>query len=234
MSDLIRGEIETIKHCIKDGDIVFDVGAHHGEWTNEVRKVYRRCVVHAFEPSLKSFEALCVNQPEYFTVPIPYAVSCDNGTVDFWEYADVPTLSTIYKRNEHNMKRFGVLDPIVVKVKKISLDSYCSACEISRLLQIDFLKIDVEGSELDVLKGAEKLLATNNIKYIQFEYGGCFPDAGITLKEVYLYLKSFGYKTGLITAQGVEFIQEWDERMENYLYNNYLSVCGCGDENILY
>jgi len=231
MSDLISGEIETIKHCIKDGDIVFDVGAHYGEWTSNVRKFYRWCVVHAFEPLPKAFEALCINQPEYLTVPINYAVSCDNGITDFWEYLDVPTLSTIYKRSKFNMDRFGVAEPTLISVNKISLDSYCNTCEIDH---IDFLKIDSEGSEFDILKGAHDLLHQQKIKYIQFEYGGCFCDAGITIKEVYLYLNSFGYKTGLISVQGVSFLKECSPAMENYEYGNFLSVCGCDDENILY
>jgi len=231
MSDLIRGEIETIKHCIKDGDIAFDIGAHYGEWTSNVRKFYSRCVVHAFEPLPKAFKALCINQPEYLTVPINYAVSCDNGITDFWEYTNQPHLSTMYKRSSFHMARHGVPEPLLTSAKKISLDSYCSTCEIDH---IDFLKIDAEGSEFDILKGAYDLLDQQKIKYIQFEYGGCFRDAGITLKEVYLYLNSFGYKTGLISVQGVSFIKECIPAMENHEYGNFLSVCGYDDENILY
>ena len=47
------------------------------------------------------------------------------------------------------------------------------------------MKIDVEGAELDVLLGAKELLNKGHIDYLQFEYGGTFVDANVTLRQVF-------------------------------------------------
>lgn len=91
----------------------------------------------------------------------------------------------------------------------VRLDTYAKENKINN---IDFLKIDVEGYELEVLKGAGDLL--NNTKYVQFEYANTFHKAGITLLEVCQYLHKFGLthfyvvcSNGLITLDS--FHDHW-------------------------
>lgn len=69
----------------------------------------------------------------------------------------------------------------------------------SGIVKIDFLKIDTEGFEYEVLKGFEEKI--NIVKYIQFEYGGTYIDSGVKLVDIIDYLKSknftdFRYLTG--------------------------------------
>ena len=56
---------------------------------------------------------------------------------------------------------------------------------------IDFLKIDTEGYELKVLQGFEECL--QNVKIIQFEYGGTFLDNNTKLIDVIHYLEQQGF-----------------------------------------
>jgi FkbM family methyltransferase len=60
------------------------------------------------------------------------------------------------------------------------------------LKTVDFLKIDTEGYELNVLKGFEYFLL--NVKIVQFEYGGTFLDSNTKLIDVVNYLKSHGFE----------------------------------------
>ena len=57
---------------------------------------------------------------------------------------------------------------------------------------IDFLKIDVEGLEMEVLKGAEETL--KNVEYIMIELNGNTEKYGSTKKDVKEYLQSLGFK----------------------------------------
>ena len=56
---------------------------------------------------------------------------------------------------------------------------------------IDFLKIDTEGSEFDIIKGFGNFL--NNIKIIQFEYGGTYVFNNVKLNDVINYLKNYNF-----------------------------------------
>lgn len=97
--------------------------------------------------------------------------------------------------------------------------------QLNSIGRIDFMKIDTEGAEFSVLKGAKKLLEAHNIDTIQFEYGGCCIDAGTTLRALYDFLKERGYEIYLIYPDGLLHISEWIDELENFKYSNYIASC---------
>ena len=96
------------------------------------------------------------------------------------------------------------------------LDSYCQRRNICH---IDFIKIDVEGHELEVLKGATNILGST--EFIQFEYGGTYKDSHITLAQVYDFLKTKGFTFIYLICP--DYLCLVTEPIENYSYSNYLA-----------
>lgn len=85
---------------------------------------------------------------------------------------------------------------------------------------IDFLKIDTEGYELNVLKGFDHFL--ENINIIQFEYGGTFLDNNVKLIDVIHYLERNGfYKFSYLTNNGAELIKDFSD---HYQYCNIVCI----------
>ncbi|BCS55957.1 hypothetical protein GSbR_13200 [Geobacter sp. SVR] len=115
----------------------------------------------------------------------------------------------------------GLQEPRQGIVSATTLDAYCLTKQIKR---INFLKIDTEGSELDVLKGSHQLLQHGHIDYIQFKYGGTYKDAGITLGEVYTLLESYRYGIFRITPEGLEYLPVFGPHQETYAFSNFLAV----------
>ena len=111
------------------------------------------------------------------------AVICDhNGNIDF----HVNTM-----RGSHGIYQYrSAGDKEIINVPCITLDTFCEKNNIPR---IDFLKIDAEGSSLDILKGSTKMMA--NIKFIfpetetyEFFYGQSLQD------EVFKYLNECNFE----------------------------------------
>lgn len=85
---------------------------------------------------------------------------------------------------------------------------------------IDFLKIDTEGYELNVLEGFENYL--ENVKIIQFEYGGTFLDNNTKLIDVVKYLEDKGfYKFSYLINNGVHLITDFND---HYQYCNIVCI----------
>lgn len=59
---------------------------------------------------------------------------------------------------------------------------------------VNFIKIDVEGLELKVLRGMKMYLGESQPKFIQLEIGDCNLDAGISFKEIWELVESYGYE----------------------------------------
>ena len=90
----------------------------------------------------------------------------------------------------------------------------------NKLHHIDFLKIDVEGHELAVLKGAKNSLYLT--RWVQFEYGGTYKDAKIKLNDVYKLLKLAGFMyIYLILPTTLELTSKANE---DYQYANYFAT----------
>jgi FkbM family methyltransferase len=90
----------------------------------------------------------------------------------------------------------------------------------NNIKNIDFIKIDTEGYELNVIKGFEDYI--QNINIIQFEYGGTFLDNNTKLADVINYLKDYGFhKFSYLTPDGPYEIIDFTD---HYQYCNIVCL----------
>jgi len=101
-----------------------------------------------------------------------------------------------------------------------TIDAFSDEQGIDR---VDFLKLDVEGHELEVLKGAEQRLTTDRISAIQFEFGGCNIDSR-TFFQDFFYLLSGRYYLFRILPNALYRIDEYREVDEVFVTTNYLAL----------
>lgn len=210
-----NGEVDVIRDFIKDGDIVFDVGANKGEWSQSVYQYHKKGTIYSFEPLSRLNSLLKKNLKSTGTKVFCLAMSDICGELNFIEYQNETTLSSFYDR--------PILQKMphhTVKVLTTTLDIFCKEYAIPH---IDFLKIDTEGNEYKVLLGAQEMLQSGLIKKVQFEYGGTYTDSKTTLKQVFDFLIQHDFKIYRIAKNLLIHIDHWDNSLENYGYSNYLA-----------
>ena len=180
---------------LREGMTVFDVGANVGELT----LLFSRFVadggsVHAFEASSAAFKRLelVCNAAERHNVVLNHlALSDKNGSIRLHIYGDA--LSSFNSQAARPLKNYGLdFEPIgVEETLATTVDDYCAREKIER---IDLLKIDVEGAELQVLRGARRMLKSKRIACLTFEFGQTTFDMGNSAEEIEVFLKEMNYK----------------------------------------
>lgn len=143
---------------------VIDVGANYGQYAKLVKKIFRNNVIYyGFEPSKFTFEILEKQKsfPENFHfINAGLSDKTEKRLLFFASKGSVQ--ASFYQETNHNQKLHEE------EVILLTLDEYCKEQSIS---VVDLLKIDVEGHELQVLKGAREKIQEGKIPLIQFEFG---------------------------------------------------------------
>ncbi|MEL7035963.1 MAG: FkbM family methyltransferase [Cyanobacteria bacterium J06592_8] len=213
-----------IEQLIESDHLVFDVGANVGGWTKEVLERKQNLEVHLFEPIPNNYTSLIKSLTQAIetktVIPNNYALGQEDSLRTFYFYKDRPRWSTAYRRFKVE-KQYKLENPQEIPVLVTTLDRYCNTLGIQR---INFLKIDVEGSELEVIQGAEEFLRKGKIDYIQFEYGGNYIDAKITLEAVFSLFNKYRYSIFKIQPSQLEHIPNFSSKYENFKYSNFLAV----------
>jgi FkbM family methyltransferase len=186
-----RAERRFYLDYIRDGMVVFDVGAHVGELTLLFARSAGSGQVHAFEAGRSSFERLSSACQARSNVLLHHlAVSDRIGEIELHVYDDAH-LAWSTQANRP-LAAYGIdVKPVgLERVRSITLDRYCETAAVG---QIDLLKIDVEGAELQVLIGAKRLLAEQRIRCLTFEFGQTTFDMGNTPEAIEELLQGNGY-----------------------------------------
>ena len=105
----------------------------------------------------------------------------------------------------------------------ISLDTLDNYCRNNQIGHIDLLKLDVEGHELAVLRGAKKILEDAGIDLLQFEFGGCNIDSRTYFRDFYTLL-SPKFRICRVLTNGLWPIEAYSESLETFTTTNYLAV----------
>jgi FkbM family methyltransferase len=176
-------EFHLIENYLTNEDIVFDIGTNMGFYTIWMSKFCNvNGKIHCFEPDCKNFRRLnrniIINHLQNVTQINQCAVSDYNGHVNFTEGKD----------GENHIVNSG--SQSTVKVKSIRLDDYVL---LHKILQIAYMKIDVEGFELSVLKGSIELLKNKKIDIIQLEINGQLINSYTDVKELIDLLEFYNY-----------------------------------------
>lgn len=203
------GEQAFCRNTVTRGMTVFDVGANIGQYT----LLFSRAVggpgtVVAFEACSTTVrrlvDHLSMNGASHnVTVEHRAAHHHDDSTIELHvfppEYSVWNTQGTPVMRSRGKGDR--IVEPVSAEqVPTIRLDTYCDTHAIAR---IDYLKVDVEGAELEVLQGAEGLLRTGRIGYVQFEISrDMSAGMGRDGSEVFGFLTDCGYVCRPIRSDG--------------------------------
>lgn len=67
------------------------------------------------------------------------------------------------------------------------------------------------------------MISNKKIKNIQFEYGGTYIQAGIFLKDIFIYLQEKDYKIYKIFPKNIVLVDKYEENLENFQYSNYIA-----------
>ena len=184
-------EIRLLPYLVDRRRVAIDVGAADGVYTFHLQRLAQRCI--AFEPNPLSHSDLKRALPEAEVHQA--AVSAVDGHATL----RVPVVNGICYRGWGTIEPKNQLDELPRHgVQEISVPTVCP--DRMSLGDVGFIKIDVEGHELDVLAGLAGLLATC-LPNLVIEIGD--PGRGGSLADVCRRLEPLGYVGLVLDASGV-------------------------------
>jgi len=194
--------------------VVFDVGAHTGEWYNLFKENYTKdSVVYSFEPSKESYLKL-LEIKDFNFHPENLALGDKTGETFLFSPGNAGSPGS-YISDEGMSANKENSD-------KVTITTINKYCHDNNIKNIDLLKLDVEGYEIKILKGAKEMLKNDVIKMIQFEFGAPSPEK-YSLKDFFDLLTD-KYDIYRILSDGYYPVKEWRHYYEIMTVTNFVAI----------
>jgi FkbM family methyltransferase len=211
--------IKHLKH--NDNICIFDVGANVGVWTHSLFQRTRHntsLFVHAFEPCTETYSTLTTNLD---TWNLTNKIKCNKLALS----------SSVTERPFYSFgPNIGInslsppADATKCEIKSVQTETIDSYCLKNNISHIDFIKIDTEGHDMEVINGGNEMLTSKSIDMLQFEYNQRWIDNRCFLRDAFELLSPLGFVIGKVTPKGIEFYTNWDFELETFTEANFLAV----------
>ncbi len=153
----------------KKFNLIIDVGSWCGTWTKEMQKYAKN--IHCYEPNKVHYECLTRNMAPYNHVKLyNQALGNHDGFVKLTEETATQNTRVLLEEGDIQINKVDSLN----------------------ITDVDMIKIDVEGLEMEVLKGAKNTL--ENVEYIMIELNGNSEKYGSSKRDIKEHLKELGFK----------------------------------------
>lgn len=144
--------------------LCFDVGANEGQTVQDLKRAWPAARVHAFEPFSQPCAALQVVAARHAGVNVAaVALGAEPGTV-----VVQPRATSVL-----NSLLSSTAPPSSAPAETLSINTVDHYCDAHGIESIDVFKTDTEGYDLEVLRGAEGMLARQRVTFVQVEVSCC-------------------------------------------------------------
>lgn len=199
-------ELMVLKRRARPTDVFIDVGANIGVFTLLMAQQVPQGKVIAFEPSPVNYASI-VENTKLNQLDNVIALNCG--------LSDTPGELPLYVADEEQTQtncnatllKGGVFTHLAGMVELRVLDEVLPTLNIER---VDLMKIDTEGAELQVLRGARQTLEQYRPSIV-IEINQMFNDAGYDVEEVIAFLQSLHYTPLLIKRNGQVQPVAWEQ-----------------------
>ncbi len=190
-----NGELQLIQLVAPVCSTFIDVGANVGDWTghflNAAKSDVRGVLIEPSSSAIRRLVRRFGDQPDIQLIRA--AVADHPGEAIFHEEDDAGETSSLL----NSVSRPGSTER---SVQVTTIDEEVANVGFS---YVDILKVDTEGYDLHVLRGAERTLAEARIGIIQFEYSVAWAYAGSTLFAAISFLEKYGFRVFLLRSTGL-------------------------------
>lgn len=204
---------------LKPGMVAIDVGAHLGRHAFEMLGcVGPRGRVLMFEPIPDLYHKLVASVNEQYphlgnSAVYPYALSNAKGTTEFCLAMDAMAYSGLKERQYDCPTR----------IQKISVEVRCLDDFTETLQQLDYIKIDTEGAEWNVIQGAQQSI-TRYKPIISFEFGqNSYAPYNVSPAQVFDFFVSKNYSIVDILGNTLDHLEFTESSVRQQLWD-YIAV----------
>ena len=164
------GEKKFIQKINKELLFCLDIGANVGEYTNLLLEETKAKII-SFEPLPKAFEDLIsIEKKNPKRVRVFNLALGENNKILELNHSDEKSQKATFINDFKELSFYDFKKNKKIKSKVVTLDSFYFDNQDLFNKNIDLIKIDTEGFEFEVLKGAKEIIKRKSPKYIQIEF----------------------------------------------------------------
>lgn len=183
--------VSWIERSVQDGDVFYDIGANVGAYSLIAAKQPAQVSVVAFEPSFENYAALCANiarnRCECSITPVPLALG-RYTSLQVFNYRERGTGKALHTLGDAVDQDGNAYEPqLRQRMLAVSLD------DTVRLLGLPspaLIKLDVDGTEMDILGGADSVLQNPILRSALIETN----EPRVSVGDLVAYMKERGMK----------------------------------------
>jgi FkbM family methyltransferase len=193
-------EISLLRKHIKKGDTVLDIGANIGYYAAMLsNSVGENGKVYCFEPDKTNFNHLEKATTNYKNISIlNKAVGPKTEKIKIYTSKELNVDHRTYQPEEYDK---------VIEIDAVSIDDYLLLTERVEAPKVDFIKMDIQGFEMQAIKGMTKTLANNpNIKLISEFWPYGLSKAGSSVTEFFNFLQSLQFNCYLLEKDALSLL----------------------------
>ena len=171
-------------------DSILDIGAHHGNWSAATSAIYPQSKYYLFEAinysELNRFRGF--DNVKVYNILLNEKIT----EVDWYEMKN--TGDSIFKEKTYHFENCPI-----IKRESIDLDTHIKNTQILQDAKSIFMKIDCQGAEIPILKGATEILKKTDVILLEIPLFGQYNEGVPTFLEHIQFMDSIGFTAYDIT-----------------------------------